>query len=113
MAGSKIRKARLKYTIANIYLPLTMPLVSRSQEVLPSTLYIMRPMDLQRLEFATSNNLGDDAFTRTNALGGDVFTRKYMICAQYPLHHVTYAPAKFEIATSNGLGNAFTRKYIV
>ena len=22
--------------------------------------------------------------------------------AQYPLHHVTYAPAKFEVATSNG-----------
>ena len=34
--------------------------------------------------------------------------------AQYPLHHVTYAPAKFEVATSNGLaGDAFTRKYIV
>ena len=24
--------------------------------------------------------------------------------AQYPLHHVTYAPAKFEIATSSSLG---------
>ena len=24
--------------------------------------------------------------------------------AQYPLHHVTYAPAKFEVATSNSLG---------
>ena len=24
--------------------------------------------------------------------------------AQYPLHHSTYAPAKFEVATSNGLG---------
>ena len=31
--------------------------------------------------------------------------------AQYPLHHVTYAPAKFEVAMSNGLGaDAFTRK---
>ena len=31
--------------------------------------------------------------------------------AQYPLHHVTYAPAKFEVATSNNLGeDAFTRK---
>ena len=29
---------------------------------------------------------------------------------QYPLHHVTYAPAKFEVAMSNGLGiDAFTR----
>ena len=34
--------------------------------------------------------------------------------AQYPLHYVTYAPAKFEVATSNGLGgDAFTRKYII
>ena len=30
--------------------------------------------------------------------------------AQYPLHHVTYSPAKFEVATSNGLeGDPFTR----
>ena len=34
--------------------------------------------------------------------------------AQYPLHHVTYARVKFEVATSNGLGgDAFTRKYII
>ena len=34
--------------------------------------------------------------------------------AQYPLHHVTYAHAKFEVAMSNGLGgNAFTRKFII
>ena len=30
--------------------------------------------------------------------------------AQYPLHHVTYAAAKFKVAISNGLGgDAFTR----
>ena len=30
--------------------------------------------------------------------------------AQYPLHHMTYALAKFEVAMSNGLGgNSFTR----
>ena len=34
--------------------------------------------------------------------------------AQYPLHHVTYEAAKFDVATSNDLGeHAFTRKYIV
>ena len=34
--------------------------------------------------------------------------------AQYPLNHVTYAPVKFEVNTSNGLGvNAFSRKYII
>ena len=30
--------------------------------------------------------------------------------AQYPPHHVTYAPTKFEVATSKGLGDAFKRK---
>ena len=30
--------------------------------------------------------------------------------AQYPLHHVTCAPAKFEVAASNDLaGDAFTK----
>ena len=33
--------------------------------------------------------------------------------AQYPIHHVAYVPAKFEVATSNGLGDAFIRKYII
>ena len=33
--------------------------------------------------------------------------------AQYPLHHATYAPAKFEIAMSNGKEDAITRKYII
>ena len=32
-----------------------------------------------------------------------------MKVANYPLHHVTYAAAKFEVATSYGLGgDAFT-----
>ena len=34
--------------------------------------------------------------------------------AQYPLHHVTYAPAKFIVAMSYTLGgDKFTRKYII
>ena len=34
--------------------------------------------------------------------------------AQYPLHHVTYAPAKFEVVMSKGLReDEFTRKYII
>ena len=34
--------------------------------------------------------------------------------AQCPLYHVTYAPANFEVGTSNGLEeDAFTRKYII
>ena len=30
--------------------------------------------------------------------------------AQYSLHHVTYTATKFEVATSNGLGDAFRRE---
>ena len=60
----------------------------------------------------------------SNSLRGDAFTRKYNITpltstlgegqtlnvVQYPLHHMTYAPLKFEVDMSNGLGgNAFTR----
>ena len=59
-------------------------------------------------EIATSNSLGEDAFTR-----------KYIIwpwplnVAQCPLHHVTYAPTEFEITTSKALwGEAFTRNSI-
>ena len=38
---------------------------------------------------------------------GVKFTRNV---AQFPLHHVTYSPTKFEVATSNGLGGyTFTR----
>ena len=32
--------------------------------------------------------------------------------AQYPQHHVTYAFAKFEVAVSNGLVDAFTRDFL-
>ena len=34
--------------------------------------------------------------------------------AKYPRTHVTYPPAKFDVATSYGQGeDAFTRKYII
>ena len=34
--------------------------------------------------------------------------------AQYPRHHVTYAPAKIDVATSHGKGeDVFTRKSII
>ena len=29
--------------------------------------------------------------------------------AQFTLHHMTYAATKFEVATSNGLGDTFTK----
>ena len=33
--------------------------------------------------------------------------------AQYHLYHVTYVPPKCKVATSNNLGDAFTRKCII
>ena len=34
--------------------------------------------------------------------------------AEYPQHNVTYAPAKFEVATTNSLGaDPLTRNYII
>ena len=43
----------------------------------------------------------------------DIWLRSHNI-AQCPLHHVTYATAKFEGAMCSGLGgDAFTRKYII
>ena len=32
---------------------------------------------------------------------------------QYPPNHMTYAPAKFEVAMFNSLEDGFTRKYII
>ena len=40
----------------------------------------------------------------------DLWVKVTRNVAQYPLHHVTYSPTKFEVATSNGLGgDTFTR----
>ena len=51
---------------------LTLTLGSRSHKMLPSTLYIMWPIQLQSLRF------------RSNRLGGDTLTRKYIIWSLTP-----------------------------
>ena len=88
---------------------LTLTLVSRSHEMLPSTLDIMWPMHQQSL-----------MMLHPKVKKNIVFTRKYKAkvtwnVAQCPLHHVTYAPPEFEIVVSSkGLGgDAFTRKVII
>ena len=44
----------------------------------------------------------------------DLWVKVTQNAARFPPHHVTYAPAKFEVAMYNGLGeDAFTRKYII
>ena len=44
----------------------------------------------------------------------DLWVKVTQKVTQYPRHHVTYAQAKFEVATSKSLwGDAFTKKYII
>ena len=62
-----------------------------------------------KFEGATSNSLGEDAFTST-LFDLDLQVKVTLNVAQCPLHHVTYAPTEFEVTTSKALGEAFTRK---
>ena len=44
----------------------------------------------------------------------DLVVKVIQNVTQYHPRHVTYAPAKFEVGMSSGLGeDAFTRKYII
>ena len=82
---------------------LTFTLGLRSHKTLPSTIYIMWSMHLKSLKL-----LWPDAFTRKYFIWPLTFNLESM----YLLHHATYVPAKFEVATSNGLEEyAFTRKF--
>ena len=70
------------------------------------------PSHIQNIASVPSTSC--DLSTSMKLLGGDAFRRKKWpwpqgYIAQYSLHHLTYASAKFEVARSNGLGGAFTR----
>ena len=67
-----------------------------------------------QFEVATSNGQVD-AFTRKQYLTFtlDLEVKIAKDVAQYPLHLVTYALAKFEVAVFNGLGDAFPKKYFL
>ena len=52
-----------------------------------------------KFEAAMSNGLGGNAFTRNIWFDRDQGQGHIKHC---PLHHVTYVPAKFEVATANG-----------
>ena len=85
---------------------LTLTLGSRSQKMLPSTLHIMWPMHLQSLK------LLHPRLKRKYIIWPWPWYQGHTKC--YPLHHVTYAPAKFEVAMSNSLGrDEFTREYLI
>ena len=69
-----------------------------------------------RFEVATSSGYRGDAFTRKYIFRPLTLTFAVKVTlnvAQYPLHHVTYLGTKFNVPTSNGLGDVFTRKYII
>ena len=75
-----------------------------AHKMLPSTFYITSPMHLQSLKLLCPT-VKEEMHLQENTL--------YDL-AQYSPHHVIYAPAKFEVAKSNHLGEeAFTRKYII
>ena len=75
------------------------------------------PYSATKFEVAMSKGLGGDAFTRkfniwplTLTPNLDLGVKVTRNDTQYPLHHVTYSPTKFEVATFYGLGeNTFTR----
>ena len=62
-------------------------------------------------EVTTSKALGGEAFTRNSIFDLYLGVKVTQNVAQYPLHHVTFSATKFEVATSNRLGDAFTIKF--
>ena len=82
---------------------LILTLGSRSHETSPSTLDIMWPMYRQNLKLLLWK-VYEEMHLQENTLfdlwPGVKVTRNI---TKYPLHHVIYAPTKFEVATSNGL----------
>ena len=80
--------------------------------MLPSTLYIMWPFQLQSLKLLRQK-VNEEMHLQENSIFDlDLGVEVTQNVAQYPLHHVTYSATKFENATSNRLGgDTFTRKY--
>ena len=77
---------------------------------LPSTLYIMRPIQLQSLKLLRLTVSEEKHYKKIHYLTFDLGVKVTGNVALYPLHHVTCSPTKFEVATSNGLGgDTFTR----
>ena len=78
--------------------------------MLPSTLYIMWPFQLQSLKLLRQK-VKEEMHLQENSIF-DLGVKVTQNVAQYPLHHVNYSATKFEVATSNSLGgDTFTRKY--
>ena len=96
------------------FLPLAFTLGSRSHKTLSSTLYIMSPMHLQCLKL-----LCPTVKERMDLQENTLYVwpwpsgHGHIKCCQYPLHQMTYAPAKFEVATSNSLGEDTVTRNVI
>ena len=74
----------------------------------------MKPMHLQRLKLLRPT-VKEQLHLQENAVFDLDFSIKVTHdVAKYPLHHVTYAHVKIEVATSKGLGrDALAIEYII
>ena len=80
--------------------------------MLNSAFYLMPHMHLQSLKLLCPT-VKEKMHIQENTLYELGVKDRYDV-SQYPPHHMNYTPAKFEVATSNSLGeNAFTRKYTI
>ena len=80
--------------------------------MLPSTLDIMQPMHLQSLMLLHPMVKEKMYLQENTSFDLDLQVKVKRNVAQCLPHHVTYAPTKFEVSTSKGLGGeAFTRKF--
>ena len=69
-----------------------------------STLYIIWPINMQNLKVLRPTVEKGTHSQEKKLFNIDLWVKVTQNIAQYPLYSVTYAPAKFEFATSNGLG---------
>ena len=90
-----LRKYRLCYLLLYLRVKVTY------HKILFRTLHFIWPLHLQILSCYVQRCK-------------EPFKRKYIGAAKYLPHHVTFAPAKFEVTTYTSLGGyAFTRKCII
>ena len=82
--------------------------------MVPSTLFIMRPLQRQSLKLLRLT-VKEEMYLHENTLFDlDLGVKVTQDVAKYPLHHVTYSDTNVEVATSDGLGgDAIPKKYII
>ena len=74
----------------------------RSHKMLPSTLYIMWPIQIQSLKLLCLT-VKEEMHLQVNILFDlDPGVKVTQNVTQFPLHHVTYSGTKFKVATSKG-----------